>query len=78
VIKAEWLEPGMHINNVRNNETGSDVLARVDIRARLGTSTLFADRSAPEVVTGSSGMFGFIAANAKKEENSVFGAFRAR
>jgi len=68
VIKAEWLEPGMHINNVRNNETGSDVLARADIRARLGTSTLFADRSAPEVVTGSDGMFGFIAGNAEEKK----------
>ena len=45
VIKAEWLEPGMHINNVRNNEAGADVLKRADVRARLGTSTLFADRS---------------------------------
>jgi len=68
VIKAEWLEPGMHINNVRNNETSSDVLARADIRARLGTSTLFADRSAPEVVTGSDGMFGFIAGNAEEKK----------
>jgi ornithine cyclodeaminase/alanine dehydrogenase-like protein (mu-crystallin family) len=45
VIKAEWLEPGMHINNVRNNETSPDVLKRADVRARLGTSTLFADRN---------------------------------
>jgi ornithine cyclodeaminase/alanine dehydrogenase-like protein (mu-crystallin family) len=63
VIKAEWLEPGMHINNVRNNEAGPDILARADVRARLGTSTLHADRNAPEVVTGSDGMFGFIAGN---------------
>src|SRR5262249_20360623 len=64
VIKAEWLDPGTHINNVRNNEAGPDVLARADVRARLGTSTLWADRSAPEVVTGSDGMFGFIAGSA--------------
>jgi len=70
VIKAEWLEPGMHVNNVRNNEAGPDVLARADVRARLGTSTLFADRSAPEVVTGSDGMFGFIAGNAG-EKNKI-------
>jgi alanine dehydrogenase len=68
VIKTEWLEPGMHINNVRNNEAGADVLARADIRARLGTSTLFADRSAPEVVTGSDGMFGFIAGTAEEKK----------
>src|SRR5215475_14996135 len=60
VIKADWLEPGMHINNVRNNEIGADVLNRVDVRARLGTSTLLADRSAAEVTSGSDGMFGYI------------------
>jgi len=68
VIKAEWLEPGMHINNVRNNEAGSDVLKRVDIRARLGTSTLFADRSAAEVTSGSDGMFGYIAGTAEEKK----------
>jgi alanine dehydrogenase len=68
VIKAEWLEPGMHINNVRNNEAGPDVLARADVRARLGTSTLHADRSAPHVVSGSDGMFGFIAGNADEKK----------
>jgi alanine dehydrogenase len=68
VIKAEWLEPGMHINNVRNNEAGPDVLARVDVRARLGTSTLYADRKAAEVVTGSDGMFGFIAGSAEEKK----------
>jgi len=67
VIRTEWLEPGMHINNVRNNEVGPDVLARVDVRARLGTSTLHADRNAPNVVTGSDGMFGFIAGNPKEK-----------
>ena len=70
VIKAAWLEPGMHINNVRNNEAGPDVLARADVRARLGTSTLFADRSAAEVVTGSDGMFGFIAGNARRKKEN--------
>jgi len=68
VIKAEWLEPGMHINNVRNNESGSDVLKRVDVRARLGTSTLFADRSAAEVTSGSDGMFGYIAGTAEEKK----------
>jgi alanine dehydrogenase len=63
VIKAESLEPGMHINNVRNNETGADVLQRADVRARLGTSTLFADRNACGIATGSDGMFAYIAGN---------------
>jgi len=70
VVKAEWLEPGMHINNVRNNEAGADVLARADVRARLGTSTLFAHRTQPEVVTGSDGMFGFIAGS-PEEKNRI-------
>jgi ornithine cyclodeaminase/alanine dehydrogenase-like protein (mu-crystallin family) len=68
VIKAEWLEPGMHINNVRNNEAGPDVLKRVDVLARLGTSTLRGDRSAPEVVTGSDGMFGYIAGTSEEKK----------
>jgi ornithine cyclodeaminase/alanine dehydrogenase-like protein (mu-crystallin family) len=68
VIKAEWLEPGMHINNVRNNETGADVLKRADVRARLGTSTLFADRSVSGVATGSDGMFAYIAGNAEEKK----------
>jgi ornithine cyclodeaminase/alanine dehydrogenase-like protein (mu-crystallin family) len=68
VIKAEWLETGMHVNNVRNNEAGPDVLKRVDVIARLGTSTLFADRSAPEIVTGSDGMFGYIAGSAEEKK----------
>ena len=70
VIKADWLEPGMHINNVRNNEAGPDVLKRADVIARLGTSTLFADRNAPEVTTGSDGMFGYIAGNID-EKNKI-------
>ena len=67
VIKAEWLQPGMHINNVRNNEAGSDVLKRADVRARLGTSTLFADRNAAEVTSGSDGMFAYIAGNSDEK-----------
>jgi alanine dehydrogenase len=68
VIKAEWLEPGMHINNVRNNEIGADVLNRAHVRARLGTSTLFADRSVSGVATGSDGMFAYIAGSAAEKQ----------
>ena len=68
VIKAEWLEPGMHINNVRNNETGTDVLERADVRARLGTSTLFADRNASGIATGSDGMFAYIAGSNEEKK----------
>ena len=70
VIKADWVEPGMHINNVRNNETGADVLERADVRARLGTSTLFADRSVSGVATGSDGMFAYIAGSAEEKQKS--------
>jgi ornithine cyclodeaminase/alanine dehydrogenase-like protein (mu-crystallin family) len=68
VIKADWLEPGMHINNVRNNETGADVLERADVRARLGTSTLFAERNVSGVATGSDGMFAYIAGSAEEKK----------
>jgi len=61
VIKAEWLEPGMHVTNVRNNEAGPDVLKKADVIARLGVSTLPAERSRKGVTTGSDGMFGYIA-----------------
>jgi alanine dehydrogenase len=67
VIKGEWLEPGMHVNNVRNNEAGADVLARADVIARLGTSTLQADRAARGVTTGSDGMFGYIAGTVEEK-----------
>ncbi|HWO40863.1 MAG TPA: ornithine cyclodeaminase family protein [Candidatus Eisenbacteria bacterium] len=77
VIKAEWLEPGMHINNVRNNEAGPDVLERVDIIARLGTSTLFADRSAAQVTTGSDGMFGYIAGTEEEKRKIPAAPFHA-
>ncbi len=68
VIKADWLEPGIHVTNVRNNEAGPDVLKRADVIARLGTSTLRADRSAPEVATGSDGMFSYIAGTVEEKE----------
>jgi len=77
VIKAQWLEPGMHINNVRNNEAGPDVLERVDIIARLGTSTLFADRSAAHVTTGSDGMFGYIAGTEEEKRKIPVAPFHA-
>src|SRR5918992_1594024 len=43
-------------------------LKGADVVARLGTSTLFADRNAPEVTTGSDGMFGYIAGNAEEKK----------
>jgi len=61
VIKAEWLEPGMHVTNVRNNEAGPDVLRRVDVIARLGSSTFQLDDPPSGTIGGSDGMFGYFA-----------------
>jgi ornithine cyclodeaminase/alanine dehydrogenase-like protein (mu-crystallin family) len=61
VIKADWVEPGMHITNVRANETGPDILARADLQARLGSSTLIVDTPLPGTIHGSDGMFSYCA-----------------
>jgi alanine dehydrogenase len=61
VIKAEWLEPGMHVTNVRNNEIGPDLIQRADVIARLGTSSLNMDHPPPGTINGSDGMFGYFA-----------------
>lgn len=76
VIKADWLEPGMHVTNVRNNEAGSDVLGKVDIIARLGVSTLHADRDLEGVTTGSDGMFAYIAGTEQEKKNIPLSPFR--
>lgn len=60
VIKAEWLEPGMHVTNVRNNEAGTDVLRRADVIGRLGSSTLVLDNPPPNTIGGSDGMFAYL------------------
>jgi alanine dehydrogenase len=59
VIEADWLEPGMHITNVRNNEAGPAVLKRADVMARLGTSTMVLDQQLPNTIGGSDGMFAY-------------------
>ena len=61
VIRAEWLAPGMHVANVRNNEAGPDVLARADVIARLGSTTLVLENPPAGTIAGSDGMFGYIA-----------------
>jgi ornithine cyclodeaminase/alanine dehydrogenase-like protein (mu-crystallin family) len=68
VIKAEWLEPGIHINNVRNNEVGPDVFKRIDVMARLGSSTFVLDNPPPNTVGGSDGMFGYFAGTAEEQK----------
>ena len=61
VMKPEWVEPGMHITNVRSNEAGPEILAKCDLQARLGTSTLVLDNPPPGTLHGSDGMFAYIA-----------------
>ena len=61
VMKPEWVEPGMHITNVRSNEAGAEVLAKCDLQARLGASTLVLDNPPAGTIHGSDGMFAYIA-----------------
>lgn len=68
VIKAEWLEPGMHVTNVRNNEAGPDVIERADVIARLGSSTMVLDRPPPGTLLGSDGMFAYIAGSPEEQK----------
>lgn len=65
VIQADWLEPGMHVANVRGNEAGAEVLSRVDVMARLGTSNLLREGSlAVDTVVGADGITSYIAGTA--------------
>jgi len=57
VIKAEWLEPGMHVSNVRKEEAGADVYKRVDMVARLGTSTFVLQNPPPNIIQGNGETF---------------------
>lgn len=68
VIRAEWLEPGMHVTNVRSNEAGRDVLAKVDVIARLGTMTLQLERLPPGTIGGSDGMFAYFAGTEEEKK----------
>ncbi len=61
VIRPEWIEPGMHITNVRSSEAGPDVLARADVVFRLGYATLVLDKQMPNTVRGGDGMLAFFA-----------------
>jgi ornithine cyclodeaminase/alanine dehydrogenase-like protein (mu-crystallin family) len=68
VIKAEWLEPGVHVTNVRNNEAGPDIFRRADVIARLGSSTFVLDNPPPNTIGGSDGMFGYFAGTAEEQK----------
>jgi ornithine cyclodeaminase/alanine dehydrogenase-like protein (mu-crystallin family) len=68
VVKAEWLEPGMHVTNVRSSEAGKDVIARADVIARLGTATLQFDSQPPNTIGGSDGMFAYFAGTSEERK----------
>jgi len=68
VIKADWLEAGMHVTNVRNNEAGQDIFDRVDIITRLGSSTFVMDNPPPNTFGGSDGMFGYFAGTEEEKK----------
>lgn len=68
VIEVDWLEPGMHITNVRSNEAGIEVIRRADMIARLGTTTLPRDGLSDVTVVGGDGMTGYIAGSKKEAE----------
>jgi len=68
VIKADWLEAGMHVTNVRNNEAGQDIFDRVNIIARLGSSTFVMDNPPPNTFGGSDGMFGYFAGTEEEKK----------
>jgi iron(III) transport system substrate-binding protein len=59
----------MHVNNVRNNEAGPEVLKRVDIIARLGDSTMPLDQLPENTIGGSDGMFSYFAGTDKEKRN---------
>jgi ornithine cyclodeaminase/alanine dehydrogenase-like protein (mu-crystallin family) len=61
VIKGEWIQPGVHLTNVRSNEVGPDALARADVLASLGQATLVSERMPPGTIRGSDGMFAYFA-----------------
>jgi alanine dehydrogenase len=61
VIDAAWLEPGMHVTNVRGNEIGPDIKERADVVARLGSSTLDVESLADDMIVGGDGMTSYFA-----------------
>ena len=61
VMKPEWVEPGMHVTNVRSNEASPDLLAKMDVIGRLGTATMMFEQPPPGTVQGSDGMFAYCA-----------------
>jgi ornithine cyclodeaminase/alanine dehydrogenase-like protein (mu-crystallin family) len=68
VIEAAWLEPGMHVTNVRGLEVGPEVIERADVIAMLGTTTLKVDSHADESVIDADGLTAYIAGTRAESE----------
>ncbi len=66
VMQPEWVEPGMHITNVRSSEAGPDAMARADIVFRLGYATLVLDKQLPNTIRGADGMLAFFAGTSEE------------
>jgi len=68
VVKAEWLEPGMHVTNVRSKEISPDVIARADVIARLGSATLTFDKQPHGTIGGRDGVFAYFVGTAEEKK----------
>ncbi len=68
VMKPQWVEPGMHITNVRSNEVGPDLLAKMDVIGRLGTATMMLDHPPEGTIHGSDGMFAYCAGTEEEKK----------
>lgn len=68
VMKPEWVEPGMHVTNVRSNEINQDLLAKMDVIGRLGTATMMFDQQPPGTIQGSDGMFAYCAGTSDEKK----------
>jgi ornithine cyclodeaminase/alanine dehydrogenase-like protein (mu-crystallin family) len=60
-IDAAWLEPGMHVTNVRGPEIGPDIKERADVVAKLGASTLDLETLSDDMIVGGDGMTSYFA-----------------
>ncbi len=67
VMNPEWVEPGMHVTNVRSNEVNQELLAKMDVIGRLGTATMMIDHLPEDTINGSDGMFAYCAGTAEKK-----------
>lgn len=60
VIKGEWLEEGMHVCNVRQNEVGVEVMKRAQVLVRLGDPTLRFSKDLPQgIIRGTDDIFSY-------------------